>query len=676
MPPQNIIPESTPLYVDFGSNLSNFIKSDDDVVYDRVPGTWLGDSAHEEFSDPNTTKSKARAIARDALADLQRAATKAESERLRRHTLRARLAAKDREQASATGKTTNPMSIRAILAQDNATNAPTDAPRRAPIGPSLDSSGRPSSPSAAVPGKGNVPNTPHSAFRRPHNGPSLDSDGQNAGQTRTHERGFLSLMDDFNARGGAHTAATRRLVDGGFFSKERIAAAAAARAKPRAGERTLDGQIAHKDRLAAARAELAAEGRVVATVSQQASSSGSHAGKPVPTMPVRPGPAQPCVTVGPSMLPTRKLKRCVPASTTRSSFNIADQVEQPVHNNAAVDLSPTGGSKPEIEAGRRSTGHSVYRTFPIYELGKAPNSSASAATTTPSQSVSEKAQTIVHRYATASKSSSKPAQKSAAQKLAQRTEHIDSDAGTVPSTKLNAAAKTTGITPSQSVSRKVQAILNYYGEAMSVLDDASAAAFVAYKLQEDTDHTEFGAENEPSTKLTVATKTILNAQTQSVNEKIQAILHRYGEAMSALDKASAASFIAHKLEQDAHCTGFNAGKETSTPVQLKTPATPNVQTTKSLGVKHEVAKTVEVEDGFDVVNSKGPSAANGSPLPDPGLIQNQLDVQFSPTLKGFQGWEDDYDSDDSEEWDLGGLAEWKWVGEKSAKESSAAKRQA
>lgn len=82
-----------------------------------------------------------------------------------------------------------------------------------------------------------------------------------------------------------------------------------------------------------------------------------------------------------------------------------------------------------------------------------------------------------------------------------------------------------------------------------------------------------------------------------------------------------------------------------------------------------MAKAVEVEDGFDVLNSKGPSAANGSPLPDPDLSMNQLDVQFSPTLKGFQGWEDDYDSDDSEEWDLGGLAEWKWVGEKSAKEN-------
>ena len=130
MPPQNIIPESTPHYVDFGSSLSNFIKSDDDVVYDRVPGAWLGDSAHEEFSDPNVTRSKARIIAKEALADLQRAAAEAENEKLRRHTLRARLAAEDREQAAATAKgdkksTQHPMTIRAIPAQDNATNAPT-----------------------------------------------------------------------------------------------------------------------------------------------------------------------------------------------------------------------------------------------------------------------------------------------------------------------------------------------------------------------------------------------------------------------------------------------------------------------------------------------------------------------------------------------------------------------
>lgn len=491
-------------------------------------------------------------------------------------------------------------------------------------------------------------------------------------------------MDDFNARGGAHTAATRRLVDGGLISEYQLPAASA-RAKPRADERALDREVAHKDRLAAAREKLASEGRVVATVSQQVSSSGSHAVKPVQPMPVRPGPAQPCITVGPSMLPTRKLKRCVPAGTHHSIVNTTDEVKQPVRNNVVVELSPTGEARPEIEADRHSTGHSVSRTLPIYALERTLKSSSTkpatvatstTTTTTPSQSVSEKAQAIALRYASAFKASSKPAQKVAAHKLAQGVKQNDFDAEKGPSTKLTAAAKTTGTTPSQSVNVKVQAILNYYGEAMSALDDASAAAFVAYKLGEDTNHAEFGAENEPSTKLTVATKTIFNAQTQSVNEKVQAILRRYGEAMSAFDEASVAAFVALKLKKDTHRTGFNAGQGAPTPIQLKTPATPNAQSPKGLGVKDEVAKTVEVDDGFDVVNSKGPSAANGNPLPDPGLIQDQLDVQFSPTIKGFQGWEDDYDSDDSEEWDLGGLAEWKWVGEKSAKESSTAKRQA
>lgn len=515
------------------------------------------------------------------------------------------------------------MTIRAIPAQDNATNAPTDTPRRAAISPSLDSTGWPSSPSAAVSGKGSVPNITNSASRRPHNGPSISSSAQDASQAPTHAEGLLSLMADFNARGGAQTAATRRLVDGASISKGQLAAVAA-RAKPSADARAFDGELAHKDRLAAARAKLAAklaaEGRVVATVSQQVSSSGSHVVNGAPPRSVRPGPAQPCITVGPDRLLTRKLERCVPAGTVQSGVNTAIRVKQPVHNNAVIDLSPVGGLKPEIEADRRSTGHSVSRALPIYALERTPKSSstkpatAAASTTTttsPSQSVSEKAQAIAHRYASAAKSSSKLVQNAAAEKLAQGANRIDFDAGQRPSTKLTAANKMTGTTPSQSV-----------------------------------------------------------------DVKVQAILHRYGKAMNALDDTSAAAFIAHKLEQDTRHSGFNAAKETSTSVQLKTPATPNAQSPKGLGVKHEVAKTVDVDDGFDVVNSKGPSAANGSPLPDPDLFTDQLEEKFSPTLKSFQGWEDDYDSDDSEEWDLGGLAEWKWVGEKSAKESSAAKRQA
>jgi len=131
----------------------------------------------------------------------------------------------------------------------------------------------------------------------------------------------------------------------------------------------------------------------------------------------------------------------------------------------------------------------------------------------------------------------------------------------------------------------------------------------------------------------------------------------------------------HKLAQGTDRIESDAGKTPSTPASPKKPASNPVQSLKNLSVKPDAAKAIEVDGGFDVVNAIGPSAANGSPLPDPDLIMDQLDEQFSPTLKGSQGWEDDYDSDDSEEWNLGGLAEWKWVGEKSAKKN-AAERQA
>ncbi|GAB7332369.1 hypothetical protein MBLNU13_g04189t1 [Cladosporium sp. NU13] len=172
-----------------------------------------------------------------------------------------------------------------------------------------------------------------------------------------------------------------------------------------------------------------------------------------------------------------------------------------------------------------------------------------------------------------------------------------------------------------------------------------------------------------STQIPVSIRAMLAQETLSANNAPTSAPRR-----TAIDPASRRPLV-DQLKQDTRRTGFGAGKKPSTPAQLKTPATPNAQMTKGLGFKPEVAKTAKFDDGFDIVTSKGPSAANGSPLPDPDLIMDQLDVQFSPTLKGFQGWEDEYDSDDSEEWDLGGLAEWKWVGEKSAEETSEAKRQ-
>ena len=358
------------------------------------------------------------------------------------------------------------------------------------------------------------------------------------------------MMDDFNARDGAHTAATRRLVDGGLFSEDQLATAAA-RAKLRADARAANAEVTREDRLAvaAARAGLADEGRVGPTLSQRASESVVKATKGVSQAPVHPKPSQASATMGTSGPPTRSS-----TGTAQPSRNTVDRVQQPtLSKTTKLCQILMDTSEPEIEAGRRSTGHSI-SIPPSYDRGNILKSS-----------------------------SKKPA---------------------------TAAAST------------------------------------------------------------------ITTKPRSVSEKARAIARRYPDALSAFDKPTAAAFIEHKLNENTDRIDFDARKEPSTPAQLKTPATPNTHVTKDRGTKSDVAKTAEVDDGFDVVNGNGPSAANGSPLPGPDLIMNQLGVNFSPTLNGFQGWENDYDSDDSEEWDLGGLAEWNWVGEKSAKESSAAKRHA
>lgn len=92
MPPQYIDSGSTPQHIDFGSNTPNFIMSDDYMVYAR--GAWNSDSdsEYEEFSDANATRSKAKSIANSALADLHRATSEVETERLRRAALRERRA--------------------------------------------------------------------------------------------------------------------------------------------------------------------------------------------------------------------------------------------------------------------------------------------------------------------------------------------------------------------------------------------------------------------------------------------------------------------------------------------------------------------------------------------------------------------------------------------------------
>lgn len=517
-------------------------------------------------------------------------------------------------------------------------------------------------------------------------------------------------MDGFNARGGAHTAATRRLVDRGLFSEEKFAAAAA-KAKSIADARAPNGELTPENRLAAARARLATEGRVVAAVSQRPSKSGFDATKGVCSQGlVRPGISQASATLGNPRLPTRpKMPTSVSTVTAQPGSSTADGVEQPLHNELTIRQLLANKPQPEVEAGRASTGHSVSRTLPIHDRGQALKSSglklattaaAPMTVTTASQSASKKILDYAAFGAILAKHKADLDDLDDAElvthKLNQDIDLIDFNAGKKQSAKLIAATKTTGTTPSQFVSEKVQAIVRCYGDALNAFDDAIAARFVAHKLKEDTDF-DFGSGKQPCTKLTATNKTNGTVASQSVSEKVQAIVRRYGDAMNAFDDASAAAFVAYKLEnadfdtREKHClkltaatkttgttssqsvsekaqaiahryakaarasrkaaqnvaaqkldertssTHINAGKEISAPAQLKNPASNYAQSTSGLTAKSDVSKTAEVDDGFDVLTSQGPSAANGSPLPNPESIMDQLDMDFSPTLKGFQG---------------------------------------
>jgi hypothetical protein len=71
-------------------------------------------------------------------------------------------------------------------------------------------------------------------------------------------------------------------------------------------------------------------------------------------------------------------------------------------------------------------------------------------------------------------------------------------------------------------------------------------------------------------------------------------------------------------------------------------------------------------DDFHVVSGKVPSAGNGSPL-HPDTVMDQLDDDSASTLSWDDGGDD---TDDEAEWDMGGLSEFKWVGEGSAKVNS------
>jgi hypothetical protein len=692
------------------------------MVYAR--GAWNSDSdsEYEEFSDANATRSKAKSIANSALADLHRATSEVETERLRRAALRERRAKEEdilvgitpngskkpfasglndlarkianeerlrlqglSEHPAAEEKKLGPAvakgnkktassdkSSDAVPAQSNVAGVSTNKVRRPLMKPSLNLGGSPSSSNTAVPAQSNASGVASNKPRHSPIDPSPNSDEQKTGRARAHDRGLLSLMDDFNARGGVHNAATRRLADRGLFSEDQLAAAAA-RAKLRADARADNAEATPETRLAAARARLATEGRVVTTLSQPASDSGVKATKLASQAPVRPESSQVPATLGASKLPTElKAKILFSAGAAQSDLSTADGVKHPVGNTSPLRQLLASEPKREIEAGRRCNGYPFYRAFPIHGPGQAPKSSAanpassaaSTTTTTPSQSVSKKVQAILRYYGNAMNiCDDASAAAFVAHKLTEDAYQFDFGAAESSSMKPATVAASAIM-----VSEKVQAVVRRYGNAMNALDDASAAAFVAHKLKEDADRIKLDAAKRHATTLTPAAKTTATTSSQSVSEKAQAIAHRYASSIKASKKLSQ-KVVSQNLDGTASSTDINAGNETSAPAQHKAPATNHAQGPNGLAIKPDVAKAVEVEDGFDVLNSKGPSAANGSPLPDPDLSMNQLDVQFSPTLKGFQGWEDDYDSDDSEEWDLGGLAEWKWVGEKSAKEN-------
>lgn len=92
---------------------------------------------------------------------------------------------------------------------------------------------------------------------------------------------------------------------------------------------------------------------------------------------------------------------------------------------------------------------------------------------------------------------------------------------------------------------------------------------------------------------------------------------------------------------------------------------------KSLDDANATAHEAEADEDFTLVSRKGPSANNGNRLPDPNVLMDELDEEFKSSLEGLKGWDDDDESDDEEEWDMGGLTEWKWIGEKSAAVSQA-----
>lgn len=159
----------------------------------------------------------------------------------------------------------------------------------------------------------------------------------------------------------------------------------------------------------------------------------------------------------------------------------------------------------------------------------------------------------------------------------------------------------------------------------------------------------------------------------AITTKAKDMAQRFARAN--IDSPVAPAVAAQGTDKGTAHVKVDAGKQALAP--KKAPAVKFPKATDGLDSKLDAAKTAELDDSFDIISDKAvksiPSATNGG-LPNPDDIMDQLDEQFSPTLKSLKDWdlEDDL-SDDEDQWDMGGLAPWNWVGEKSAKASKAKK---
>ena len=164
----------------------------------------------------------------------------------------------------------------------------------------------------------------------------------------------------------------------------------------------------------------------------------------------------------------------------------------------------------------------------------------------------------------------------------------------------------------------------------------------------------------------------------SIKTQAKDFADRYAKAYALPDSPVAPAVAGQGTDKAPANVKVNAGKQAPSPKKALKPVN-FPKATDGLSSKLDSAKAAELDDSFDIISDKAvssiPSATNGG-IPNPDDIMDQLDEQFSPTLKSLKDWDLDDDSDDDDSWDLGGLAPWNWIGEKSAKASKANKSKA